>query len=229
MASEASDKRAVAPAARPRAGDDAEERTDPEGQRRRQAHQDERVGQPLENDVEHRPLEGGRPAKIAAQQRRAVGKEALQRPAIQAPLGAQLGGAAGIRAADARRHRRRRHRRAPPPAGESRRSPRSAAAAPCRSDAAAGDGECVARGFDLSLSYPGRASRRDAPPSDSKQRARTSLPARYAWTHVSAQFETAQRGLLETFCTLSLATVMKLNSATLIRATSPTTAFWNSL
>ncbi len=33
--------------------------------------------------------------------------------------------------------------------------------------------------------------------------------------------ETAQRGLLETFCTLSLATVMKLNSATLISGHVP--------
>ncbi|PWJ74858.1 hypothetical protein C7441_12253 [Pseudaminobacter salicylatoxidans] len=47
-------------------------------------------------------------------------------------------------------------------------------------------------------------------------------------TQVSAQFDTAQRGLLETFFTVSRATVIKLHSATLISGRSSTTFFWNS-
>ncbi len=54
------------------------------------------------------------------------------------------------------------------------------------------------------------------------------LPASQFSTQVSAQFDTAQRGLLETFFTVSRATVMKLHSATLMSGRSSTTFFWNS-
>jgi hypothetical protein len=47
-------------------------------------------------------------------------------------------------------------------------------------------------------------------------------------TTVSAQLETAQRGLLATCLTVSRATVMKPHSATLISGRSAATCFWKS-
>ena len=51
----------------------------------------------------------------------------------------------------------------------------------------------------------------------------------YCSSQVSAQLETAQRGLSAMFFTLSLATEMKLHSATLMSGRSSATFFWNSL
>ena len=53
--------------------------------------------------------------------------------------------------------------------------------------------------------------------------------SRHPSIHVSAQLETAQRGLLETFFTDLRATVMKPHSATLISGRSAATSFWKSL
>ncbi len=50
---------------------------------------------------------------------------------------------------------------------------------------------------------------------------------RHCSSQVSAQLETAQRGLLETFFTRSLATVMKPHSATLMSGKSACTICWN--
>ncbi|GEM_PF-5225350 len=50
---------------------------------------------------------------------------------------------------------------------------------------------------------------------------------RHCSSHVSAQLETAQRGLLETFFTRSLATVMNPHSATLMSGKSASTICWN--
>ena len=92
----------VAPASRPGAGDDAERRAEPEGERGGKAHEEQRVRQPLQHDVEHRPLEGRGPAEIEPQEGGRIGDEPLQRALVEAPLRAQLGDAFRVGAAGSR-------------------------------------------------------------------------------------------------------------------------------
>ena len=65
------------------------------------AHEQQRVRQPLQHDVEHRPLEGRRPAEIEPQEGGHIGEEPLQRALVEAPFGAQLGDAFRVGAAGA--------------------------------------------------------------------------------------------------------------------------------
>ena len=82
-------KQAVAGAARPRAGDDAERRAEAERQRRGAAHQQQRVRQPLADHVEDRPREGDGPAEVEMGQRPQIGRKAGQRRLVEPPALAQ--------------------------------------------------------------------------------------------------------------------------------------------
>src|SRR6185312_12043476 len=98
-----------------------------------------------------------------------------------------------------------------------------------RADQAATEkGECAGhgcperlRGMTLRLSMADLTCRRCSTSSRSS--------SFYSASHVSAQFETAQRGLLAMLFSLSLATETKLHSATLISGRSCVTFFWNAL
>ena len=79
----------VAYAAGPGASIDAEGGAEPEGERRGAAHQQQRVGQPLEDDIADRPREGDRPAEIEMQQRPEVVGQARQLRLVEAPAVAQ--------------------------------------------------------------------------------------------------------------------------------------------
>ena len=57
----------------------------------------------------------------------------------------------------------------------------------------------------------------------------SSADGTYFATQASAQLDTAQRGLSAMLPTLSLATEMKVQSATLMKGRSSATFFWNSL
>ena len=171
----------VAKAARPRAGDDAEHRAEAEGQRGGAAHQQQRVGQPLEDHVEDRPREGDRPAEIEMDERPEIGGEPRRSPTGRAP-------SAGA-APRSGRHRR-------------------------RSTRIGVDGVAGRRLEQQERADDDDQQHRDAPISRGEQEQRTSHAGRpdlwistcprsyHVSSQVSAQFDTAQRGLLETFLTL---------------------------
>ena len=91
-------QQAIAQAARPRAGDDAERRAEAERQCRRAAHQQQRVRQPLADHVEDRPREGDRPAEVEMGERPEVVGKARHGRLIEPPALAQLLDQAGIAA-----------------------------------------------------------------------------------------------------------------------------------
>ena len=168
---------AVAPAARPRAGDDAEGRAEP---RRRARSTGPSAGAcsaaaPASTSRTGRSKAVDQP-RSSAEEGRSVGEEAAAAARGQGPIRRAARRCARRRRRRCRRDRHRPRRRAPPPAAGTRRSPRSAGAAPRRPDAAAGDGERAARLRSMAQ-LPG-STPPGCSPSDSKQRSRTSLPAR---------------------------------------------------
>ena len=188
-----------------RAGDDAERRAEAEGERRGAAHQQQRVGQPLEDDVADRPGEGDRPAEIEAGERREVGASRASTDWSSAVAWRAAPRPARRRRRRSRRDRRRRRRR--------RRC--------FKQEEDADDDDQQHR--DAADRGAGRGARRRC-----ARHAATRREARHASYHasspVSAQFDTAQRGLLATFLTMSRATVMKPHSATLISGRSSATS-----
>ena len=180
----------------------------PKDERDGAAHQPERVGQAFEDDVEDRPAEQHRPAEIEAQERGDVEPEPREDRLVEAVAFAQ------------RLHQRR------------------VAAADRQEigvDRVAGRGFEQEEGADDDDQQHRDAADQPAPgekegTSHAGSRPREKLPAVYHdSSSVSAQLETAQRGLLETFFTLVRATVMKPHSATLISGRSSATSFWNCL
>ena len=106
----------VAQAAGPRAGDDAEQRAEAEGERGGAAHQQQRVGQPLEDHVEDRPREGDGPAEVEMRERPEIDGEPRRSPTGRGPS-AGAAPRSGRHRRRSRRYRHRPRRRARPRAG----------------------------------------------------------------------------------------------------------------
>ena len=80
-----------------------------------------------------------------------------------------------------------------------------------------------------STTEPKQIHMRDLVSNLLKSKTPVSTPAfAHPSIQVSAQFDTAQRGLSAMFLTFLLATEVKPHSATLISGSSSTTFFWNS-
>ena len=184
---------AVAQAAGPRAGDDAERRAEAEGERGRAAHQQQRVRQPLEDHVADRPGEGDGLAEIEMQQRPEIGGEPRAAADWSSP---QRWRSAAIMPASPPRPRR------------DRRRPRRRGAAFEQQEGADDDDEQHRAVLPTSRRPQDQRTR-----SLHDARRASGMPAigaldlasmrliRHASIHVSAQFDTAQRGLLATLPT----------------------------
>ena len=223
-------QQAIAQAARPRPGDDAERRAEAERQCGGAAHQQQGVRQPLADHVEDRPRERDGPAEVEMGERPEVDWQAASWPSDRAPSAGAIARSGRSRRRSTR-YRHRRHRRPPPRAGRRFRSTTSSST-----------GTAPIRRRRSRIS-----ARRTGGLAGSERRARTLATAylrsqprwlsscahirlsRHPSIHTSAQLETAQRGLFATFLTDLRATVMKPHSATLISGRSAATSFWKSL
>ena len=188
---------------RPPAGDDAEERAEQEGERRRGAHQPERVRQPLGDHLRDRAIERDRIAEIAPGELAEGEGEAREHRAVEPVFGAKRLG----------------HRRVAATDRDEIGIDRVAAGAVEQQEDADDDDQ----------------QHRDAaekPGDDEAEEARhLSAPAArsgHSARAVSAQFDTAQRGLSATFSRRVEATEVKVQSATLISGRSAVTSRWNS-